>query len=272
MRRVGPCASRLAVFASVLLVVLASEAQAVILCDAPDDHLTAGRAEFQGVGYLSTCGGTTGVLVSPMHVLTARHAVDDIAGATFALPDAGGMRHFTIAAKHEHPDADVDLVILELTECADFGGYGLYTGRDEVGQSGIVVGFGVSGVGRPQPDEYPGGAGRFGYNMIEASSAAYLKMRFDCLPEEQEAVIGRGDSGGPTFLSVDGELLVAGIHKAVSDFNADGIAPEYGDVAFDVRVSDYADWIYQTVPEPGSVVLVALGGLAVLLRRYAPRR
>ncbi len=165
----------------------------------------------------------------------------------------------------------------------------------EVGRFVYMVGYGNTGTGLTgyEPDTI--GYKRAGSNMIDYTGNFFLNpvpdypydvsenlmwVDFDSIdgdqidiyggdptPMDLEGIIAPGDSGGGTFIEVDGVWKLAGIHSFVLSVGL-GNQPDsnYGDLAAMVRVSQYVDWISMYVPEPGTAMLLPLAG-AMLLRR-----
>ena len=248
---------------------------AIVVCDDPADHQYDSMPGLEGVGYLSSAGGTTGVLISPIHVLTAKHAVENISGHTFTLNTASGSETFGLVEKYVHPYKDLAVVLLDRS--TGLPGYQVNSLTNELGSKIIIVGFGESGTGMPEPGEHPRGTGRYGGNRIDSSISGYLVFDFDepvngggNLPEgTTESMIAKGDSGGPSFVMEADGLKIIGIHVGISNFDGDSIYPEYGDKGYDVRVSAYSGWIMQQIPEPGTLVIITVGAFAMMFR---PRR
>ncbi len=262
----------LSVLAMAILSSSVSSSYAIVVLDNPDNHVVVAPSAFDMVGKLSNAGTTTGVLIDPMHVLTAKHCVASSSSGTFTLELASGTVSYTWTEKELHPTAD--LAILTLSSSTGLSGYPVYDASDEIGKEIIMVGYGVSGVGHPDSVNYPKGTKRFGYNKVDGiyvdSGLEYLQSDFDTGPVDKEVMIADGDSGGPSFIEINGVYYIAGIHHGVSDNDGDGIYPEVHDFGFDVRVSDYSDWIVQQVPEPISIVLFITGlGLIRRRNRYA---
>ncbi len=246
------------------LLAGAASAWGIVVSDDPALHVVSPPSDFDMVGYLNTVGGSTGVLVNPWFVLTAGHALNymnSYSALTLQLP--GGSQSYPLIEKFVHPTADLALV--RLGASTGLPGYGLYEGSAEVGQTGLLVGYGMSGTGYTVGDggdpNYPRGTKRFGYNRIDAigydGSIPELRMDFDSpgsgppfgtLGADKEVMIALGDSGGPTLLTSGQKLLVGGIHVRVID-DGDVKWPDYGDTGCDIRVSAYASWINGIIPD-----------------------
>ena len=123
-------------------------------------------------------------------------------------------------------------------------------------------------------------------------------------PLDMEYLAALGDSGGGVFVDFDGEggldPLLTGVHSFVAWFDEAGDS-DYGDISGHTRVSEFTDWInkvmkrgggkgngkgrgrpsnsysdYSSVqildsanltPEPGSLAMLVLGGVALITRR-----
>jgi len=258
----------------ILVCLWPQQAWGIVVRDVPASHEVAPDSPFYMVGYLNTAGGTSATLISPDYIITAKHAVGSISGGTFTMYLPDGPSVFGLAEKFEHPSSDLAVVRLDRTTGLD--GYRLYQDDQEAGQIGILAGYGVSGVDAPDPGSYPTGTLRVGYNHIDTAVSTYLVFDFDSvgwpnsLPEDQEVMTALGDSGGPLFIEVDGELRLAGVHLYLSDIDADGITPELGDRGYDLRISAVSEWIHDVnpqLPEPSTLGILTLGTLLLALRR-----
>ena len=241
-----------------VLMVAAEPSLGIVVSDDPDLHEVVAPSPYDGVGYLNTVGGSTAVLIDPWYVLTAGHCANDITGGTFTLHLSDGPHVYGLEEKWIHGMADI--AVVRLSADAGMAGYGLYDASDEPGEEGILLGYGMSGVGDnvgPGGDlNYPKGTNRYGYNRIDSiyadpQSVHHLQMDFDppgstgvfgTLGADKEVMFADGDSGGPTFIESGGQLLIAGIHVSLP-YNDPTHWPEYGDIGHDVRVSFYASWI-----------------------------
>ena len=261
--------ARLIVWAMALAACLhgtAPQVQAVVVSDDPNLHVVTPPSAYDGVAYLSTVDGSSGVLIDSWYLLTAKHAVFGWSGNTATFHLASGTRVFALAEVFTCPTAD--LAVVRLNRDTGLEGYPLYDPNvygSEIGQVGIVAGYGMSGLsstvqagGDPN---YPRGTLRVGYNMIDTIDPNYtthgrcLRMDFDSptsggpygsLGADKEVLAALGDSGGPVFLNAGGQLRVAGIHVAVAP-NDPNHWPKYGDNSYHVCVSSYASWISSVV-------------------------
>ena len=230
-------------------------AQAVVFTQDPSLFAVKPDSPFAKVGRL---GGASGVLIDSQYVATAAHAAY---GTPFVLLGES----FEIAERWIHPL--YDLAVLRLDRDTGLVGYDLYRGDGEAGRTIVVVGWGVSGVGFPDPAQYPRGTCRAALNRIDevwGSGFAYDFDGPDGCDWSGEGMIAAGDSGGASFLWEDGRYVLAGIHSMVCDGDADGVAPELGDWGVDVRISAAAEWIDSViVPEPSGLILLSCGWIGL---------
>jgi len=129
----------------------------------------------------------------------------------------------------------------------------IYLKDDEVGKDIVFVGTGYAGTG----DQGLGGEVnkdrklRAAQNRIEGIRAdGFLRFKFDAPNTEGalplEGISGPGDSGGPAlwFEGEHADILGVSSHQ---DFNGNSSEGMYGALEFYTRVSEYAEWIQQTI-------------------------
>ena len=103
-----------------------------------------------------------------------------------------------------------------------------------VGDLLFIVGFGATGTADGGSDG-TFGIKREGVTTIDEVTDTLVSWVFDDASEMNTAA---GDSGGPGFIDIDGDLFVACITSG-------GTEPDsiLGDFAFNTRVDAFADWI-----------------------------
>ncbi len=254
--------------------------------DDPDYVVSAGS--FDGVVQIGDGNFTgSGVLLSSgRHILTAAHVVADMTASDIAVAFdlTSGRQTLSVSEVHVHPnwnsDWGYDIAIIELTEDAPATGYEIYRGSSEIDSTFSLVGYGSKGTGTTGEAEIDPDLGlikRTGNNTYEAfnedfagefgnaPTSSMLFYDFDDGTEARDALgqlLGKnntglgssevnsagGDSGGPNFISVDGQLQIAGIVSGGNDLGTDydilaGINSSFGEISHDTRVSFFADWI-----------------------------
>jgi len=197
-------------------------------------------ADFEAVGVVGNRQGEfcTGTLISDIHVLTAAHCAAEIRNATDGTFRLGNAVYETVEVTI-HPDFNVatleyDVAILKLAEpVEDVAPAELFRGRPAVESELTIVGYGAGG-------DVSGEDGNFGTLMagvtyIEGVSDIQVFWTFDDVAEANTAP---GDSGGPGFLDVNGELQIATITSGGTRQDAG-----FGDETVNVRVDAFAEWI-----------------------------
>lgn len=91
-----------------------------------------------------------------------------------------------------------------------------------------------------------------------------------CTPQlanDKEASIGGGDSGGPSFIMQNGELVLVANNTFSGTWNADDVDGTFGTYFGGIVLGSYVDYLNRAtdgqatfVPEPGSLALLAMGG------------
>jgi hypothetical protein len=245
----------------------------------PDRAFLAEAYDFSGVGYNKpNDGAPRGTLISDRHFLAAGHAhanntltfytSNDPNGPAYTYPVAGGDR---------------------------IGQTDLWLGKlaDPIDPAHNIRPYSIPWLGG-EPDAYAGlellnygKRGRVGRNIVDGIATLqkdqfgpigeptdFLVFDYDNSPRDprtggDESYLRPGDSGGPSFTVIDGELTLIGIHSFIYRIDetgergsGDGFIPGYVE-EIEALMADEEDDLslatpaIRSVPEPG-VVLSAL--------------
>ncbi|WP_303747642.1 S1 family peptidase [Stenotrophomonas pigmentata] len=146
--------------------------------------------------------------------------------------------------------ASDDIALIKLSKpVTDVAPVASYRGGDEAGQVIKLIGKGATGTGDIGHD--PGGPNRTelrrAFNKVSSAYDRWLCYVFDAPPSALplEGVLGNGDSGGPALLQSGDQWLLAGLGswKVVQGNVLTARPGRYGQVACNVRMSHYADWM-----------------------------
>jgi hypothetical protein len=291
------------------LLVLAPIAHAGMILDGVSDSLyRAHGAQFPAVGKVGTASG---VLIAPNWVLTAAHvsATNFVAGGqTYSV--AQEIKHPQYVANGSSINYGYDISLVRLTtSVVGIAPIPIYTGTNELGAVISMTGYGATGVGSNGVFSNAGTL-RGGTNDVDlidsfangssgqiGAQNAILVTDFDPLasfdstgkyntlgtttPTSLEYQLCFGDSGGAGLIQEGGKWYVAGIHSWVdSQKNWTGKPNDstllfgYGAVSGMTRVTNYQDFIFghTGVPEPSTLAMVGLAGLAGWMARSRTRR
>ncbi|GIV02247.1 MAG: hypothetical protein KatS3mg015_1077 [Fimbriimonadales bacterium] len=227
-------------------------------------------ADYPWVGkWGSSSFNTTAVAIGPYWLLTARHTVGSSGntGWKFKLDDYPTEYHSVLVIRH----ATDDIALVKVDQPLP-GWYEPYTGTQDVGAIGTLVGYGNTGVWNGSQWSYTSSYGtkRFGTNRMTFAQFVnlgsiqgfFLIGDFDGNgvdtwgdggPLQTEVTLGSGDSGGPTLMLVNGRYQVIGIHSWIGSVSGGPPPPQYGSVFGDIRVAAYASFIQSNRDETAPV-------------------
>jgi hypothetical protein len=209
-----------------------------------------------------------GVLINSQWIVTVAHTIFyDYVGKDLRV----GSKTYEIESVHIHPDysepdknllegdlaplmnffkSRSDIALIKLTSTvSDVEPINIYTGKSEKGRTITVYGKGATGNGLTGEDPQTKSLRVMNQfqNVVESAEGSWLAFKFDepanALP--LEGMHGSGDSGGASVIFQEGVPFLVGLsswqlaYGDISTFKG-GL---YGTTAYQVRVSNYHDWI-----------------------------
>jgi secreted trypsin-like serine protease len=274
----------LAMAALLIVLGLASAASAITIRDdrTQSQYLNlASQAIYGSVGRIDETTSSSayigsGTLIAPNWVLTAGHMVSGATGLKFTV----GGSTYSASSWVYHPlwngnlSLGYDIGLAQLsTSVTNINPATRYTGSSELGKTGTMVGYGMTGTGKTGATTFDGKK-RAAQNVIDGtynSTGRILAVDFDnpknkrdnvygsSTPLNLEGLIAPGDSGGGLFINSASGPLLAG----VTSFGAawDGkVDSDYGDIGGFMRVSKLNSWIDSIIGKPLSLAATALTG------------
>ncbi len=208
--------------------------------------VTVRLQNYNAEGYVSGYHICTGTLVTQHIVSTARHCMSrdnkprrssDVTIFTGAQPDLFGDNKTDIVAYATHPSADLALLLMEAPIDVVPVPISELSPEEYIGQPVRIVGYGKTTDDKNATAGTKITANSILNGLVERSLGSCLVVG----PEP--SALCNGDSGGPTFLTIDGVEYLIGV---TSHGNGESCEESPG---YNVRTDVYYDWIMDYIAE-----------------------
>ena len=230
----GPCQASTA--ARLSLAIVNGEA-----CDAATSSvvmLVMRRAD----GAVSRCSGT---VIGSQSILTAAHCVSGNPIEVTVVPGGAAetpAQSFAVHPQYEPGPYPLDIAVVTTSRPIGRRAIPMLVSRNgRVGETGVLVGFGVERIGGSSGELRAAGA------AIDFVGETFLTTRFSA----SDAATCSGDSGGPLLLSESGTWMLAGVAATGVFLNTTNAPPCQNGISVyaGVRAATISSFIRGLVPD-----------------------
>jgi hypothetical protein len=262
----------------ILLLAVSSTASAIVIRhDVDDSKYRIPASEFPAL--VDMPGEGHGVLIAPRWVITAAHTIPGYSELKQVVINgvSRDVERVVMHSGHRTLPQELidqamasgeavlivvflassdDIALVKLTQpVTDVAPVAIYKDSDEPGQIVKIVGKGATSTGATGHD--PRGPNRTelrrAFNKITSAHHRWFCYVFDEPPSALplEGMLVNGDSGGPALIQVKEQWLLAGLASwKVVQGNVMTARPGlYGQIACNVRLSHYIEWIESVIHE-----------------------
>lgn len=239
-------------------LVISVNAHAIIVRHDVSDqlYLDAASKDNSTVTFYGTYQGKeivegTGALIAPQWIVTAAHVAKYLEkdGKILFKNSQYKIEQIVSHPMWEDKKFPYDIALVRLSRPIESATIAkLYTSGDEVGKIATFVGRGDNGNGL---DGISGADGkiRVANNQVDSTDDQWIRFIFDqgdnALP--LEGISGPGDSGGPAYINVEGQLYLIGVSSWQNAESTEWEEARYGVIENYSRISYFQKWIKKTM-------------------------
>lgn len=193
----------------------------------------------------------TGALIAANWIVTAAHVANYLnkGGKVLFKNSQYKIEQIVSHPLWEHEKFQNDIALVRLSKPITSATVAkLYTSVDEVGKVASFVGRGDMGnglIGITGAD----GKIRLANNQVDSAEGQWLRFTFEhgegALP--LEGISGPGDSGGPAYINLGGQLYIIGVSSWQNTEPTDWQEARYGVIENYSRISHFQQWIKKTL-------------------------
>ncbi|MDO6641028.1 trypsin-like serine protease [Shewanella sp. 5_MG-2023] len=241
-----------------LTLVISLNAHAIVIRhDVPDQkYQDAAKSDNSTVTFYGIYQGEeivegTGALIARDWVVTAAHVAKYLKkdGKVLFKNSQHKIEQVVSHPLWEDKKFPNDIALVKLTKPIESATIAsLYTSSNEIGKTATFIGRGDHGNGLTGVTGADGKI-RLAKNQVDSAEDQWIRFIFEqgdtALP--LEGISGPGDSGGPAYVNLDGQLYIIGVSSWQNAEPTEWREARYGVIENYSRISHFKEWIKKTV-------------------------